>query len=308
MDSTTQKSAPLFPSGEIPGNMLRFSHQAMATRFEIFILHKDAGYAGEAAHEAFRELDRLEQELSRFIDNSDVARINHTPPGLIVRTGLETFDCLKKSLQLGEMTGWAFDITAGSLYNKGPDFPPSSTVLRIPPQSRIALDETSYQVRRSSKSVVVDLGGIGKGFALDHMAGLLRDWDIGSALIHGGSSTALALAEPPGEPGWLLSVSLPYPPYRVIETIRLKQRALSGSGVQKGFHIFDPRTGKCAESCIAAWAQAPDGATADALSTAFMVMAPQEIEALCQKYPSIGTMVIPAGEERMVKKYGNWEA
>ena len=57
----------------------RFSHKAMATIYEIFIVHEDANYAQQAAYEAFFELDKLEQELSRFIENSDISRINNLP-------------------------------------------------------------------------------------------------------------------------------------------------------------------------------------------------------------------------------------
>ena len=75
----------------------RFAHEAMATTFEIFIQHKNARYARQAAAAAFMELDRLEGELSRFIDNSDISRINNLNVNQSLRIGLAAFECLRLS-------------------------------------------------------------------------------------------------------------------------------------------------------------------------------------------------------------------
>ena len=92
----------------------RFTHNAMATVFEIFIIHKDKVYAEEAAFEAFRYLDQLEQELSRFLTNSDISRINHSGAGQPIRVGSDTFACLKQCVDLTAKTKGVFDITIGA--------------------------------------------------------------------------------------------------------------------------------------------------------------------------------------------------
>ena len=169
--------------GKIPHNAYRFSHNSMATVFEVFIIHDDAGYAEQAAWEAFRELDRLELGLSRFIENSDISRINNLSKHQSTQIGLETFECLKLCAQLTSQTDGAFDITAGK--NTG--------------MNMLQLDESDFSVTLLADSINLDLGGFGKGYAIDLMAQLFREWDIESALIHGGKSSVLALAEPPGE-------------------------------------------------------------------------------------------------------------
>ena len=88
----------------------------MATVYEIYIIHDDAEYAYQAAWEAFTELDRLEQELSRFIENSDISRINNLKKGASTRVGLDAFECIKQSAQIYNDTKGAFDITVGHLY------------------------------------------------------------------------------------------------------------------------------------------------------------------------------------------------
>ena len=94
----------------------RFSHEAMATIFEILIQHDEYDYARQAALEAFNEIDRIEQEFSRFVENSDISRLNSCLPGQPVQVGPETMECLKIACELYKDTNHAFDITIGSLF------------------------------------------------------------------------------------------------------------------------------------------------------------------------------------------------
>ncbi|RPJ20477.1 MAG: FAD:protein FMN transferase, partial [Planctomycetaceae bacterium] len=96
-------------------NIHRFPHRAMATTFEIIIQHEDKLYAQQAANAAFDELDRIEGELSRFIENSDFARINNLPAGRPLPLSLETFQCLEISAEVWAETKGAFDVTVGFL-------------------------------------------------------------------------------------------------------------------------------------------------------------------------------------------------
>ena len=232
----------------IPG-LRRFSHEAMATTFEVFILHEDGHYAQQAAQAAFDRLDQLEQDLSQFIENSDISRINNLAAGQSLRIGLDTFECLQISRRIHIETNGAFDITVGFLLVE------------------LLMDD-----------VQIDLGGIGKGYAIDKMAELLRDWSIDVALIHGGYSSALGVGSPPGTKDWPVTLSNPRNRKQTLARLCLQNRALSGAGLQKGRHIIDPRTAQPVEGRCAAWACACDAATADALSTAFMVMSSDEVK------------------------------
>ena len=93
-----------------------FAHEAMATVFELYIVSEDEAYAQGGAQAAFAEVDRLELEMSRFIENSDIARLNSALPGEVVEVGMEVFDCLSRAVELSVQTGGAFDITIGALY------------------------------------------------------------------------------------------------------------------------------------------------------------------------------------------------
>jgi len=306
-------------AGPVPG-MKRFSHEAMATTFEILIVHEDQRYARQAAAAAFAEVDRLEQELSRYIENSDIARINNLPAGEPLLLGLDTFECLKISASMYEETDAAFDITIGSLlkcWRKDDGTPRTPAEEEIERARRLTgtdllqLDEDEHTVTLSESPVQVDLGGVGKGFTVDKVAELLREWSIEAALISGGYSSVLALEAPRDSEGWPLTLTHPEDRSRILARPHLRGEALSGSGVQKGGHIINPRTGRPTSGKLAAWSGSPDAATADALSTAFMIMSPEEIEQYCTDHPGTRAMVIideqdGETEKEKILRFGSW--
>ncbi len=303
----------------IPG-MKRFSHEAMATTYEVMVIHEDEQYARQAAGAAFDEVDRLEGELSRFIENSDISGINSLPVNRSMQLGLDSFECLRISAAIHAQTGGAFDITIGSLFkcwrNKdGTLREPSAEELDFARKRTgthlLQLDEVSHTVQLLAAPVLVDLGGVGKGYAVDRMAELLREWSIDIALISGGYSSVLALDAPPGMEGWPLTLSNPDNHNQILARPRLRNCALSGSGVQKGRHIIDPRTGRPVKGKRAAWSSAPDAATADALSTAFMIMSQDEIERYCSEHPDALAMIIienghKEGRKENIRRFGAW--
>jgi thiamine biosynthesis lipoprotein len=256
----------------------RFSHEAMATLFEIRCAHADASYAGQAAQAAFDLVDRLELGMSRFIANSDVARINALAAGQSTAVSLATFECLEIARRMYDLTGGAFDIAMGS----------GLTGLEISPDG--------FVVSARAPGVRLDLGGIGKGYAVDRVADLLEEWGIPQALVHGGFSSVLALEPPPGADGWSLTLSAPGPGEQpVLARISARQKALSASGTQKGDHIVDPRTGRPAKD-RAVWVavggrregdSGSPSAIAECLSTAFIILSPGEIAALGEECPDV---------------------
>ncbi len=304
----------------IPG-MKRFCHEAMATTFEVIVVYDDDRYARQAAAAAFDEVDRLEGELSRFIENSDITRINNLPANQPLRLGLDAFECLQLSCRIYAETNGAFDITIGSLLSRWRN---EDGTPRTPPQKELnlarqhtgthllQLDEDEHTVRLLAAPVQVDIGGIGKGYTVDRVAELLCEWSIETALISGGYSSVLALDGPVDTKGWPLTLSNPDNRKQILARPCLRGRAISGSGLQKSQHIIDPRTAQPVKGKCAAWVSAPDAATADALSTAFMVMSPDEIRQYCSRHPDILAMIMLEGEGKDAQKdqilhFGPWK-
>jgi thiamine biosynthesis lipoprotein len=288
-------------------NVHRFAHQAMATTFEAILQYEDRTYAQQAARAAFDEVDRIEGHLSRFLETSDVTRINHLPAGQPLQLSLDTFECLRISAEISAETGGAFDVTVGFLVDcwldkarKMPRRPTPEELQFARAHTGMALilfDEPTHAVALTDSPIRVDLGGVGKGYAVDRMADLLREWSIDRTLIHGGFSSVLALDPPQGMAGWPVTLSDPKDRRRTLARVQLAGASVSGSGVEKGRHIIDPRTGEPAEGKSATWSIAPDATRADALSTAFMIMTPDEVKDYCVHHPQVRALLIARSDE-----------
>ncbi len=266
-----------------PPGLTTLCHQGMATDFSITIAHDDERYARQAIAEAFQELDRLESRLSAFLDHSDVSRIARLPLGQTCPIDPDTFACLEIALAVERETGGAFDIA----YRTQPHRPTSEL---------IRLNSRTSAVEALAASVTLDLGGIGKGFALDRMAALLADWDLHSVLLRASKSTLLAGEAPPGSRGWAIQFGTSTDPRKIL----LAQSAFSGSGTDvQGPHIIDPATGRPAQHHRQVFAQTATGAEADALSTAFFVMDDGAIQDYCRHHPHVAAYVVPADEDAL---------
>jgi len=108
----------------------------------------------------------------------------------------------------------------------------------------LELDADACVIGATRRGVKIDLGGVGKGYAVDLMAEVLEEWGVERALVHGGFSSVLALEPPPGREGWPLTLSTPGARSRVFATVSPRQTAMGASGVRKADHIVNPRTGE----------------------------------------------------------------
>jgi thiamine biosynthesis lipoprotein len=259
------------------------AHRAMATMFEIITPEADQAARG-AAEAAFVEIDRMERLLSRFMPYSDISRINASEPGKAVVVEVEAAECLLAAKRMWQRTGGAFDVTAGS--PAAPGGGKAAAGMR-----RIAIDDDNMTVTRLDAGVRIDLGGIGKGYALDRAADLLGEWGVGSALLHGGTSTVRAIGHRPGRDGWLADLRNPSDDQETLGAVMLRDCSFSGSSTAVSRHIIDPRTGKPVGAGRAAWAVAPDATTADALTTGMCVMDDEEIKRFAKANPKLSFVI-----------------
>ncbi len=237
-----------------------FYHDAMDAPYELAIYGCAEDYARKVSGAVFREIDHLEEKLSKFIEYSDVGRIAVLKPGESVFITPETMDCLLSAMWVHKETAGAFDISKGQGLE------------------HLILDPDNLTAT-INHSLSLDLGGIGKGYALDLAAEILNDWDLKDFLVAAGPSTVLCVGSGEGEE-WKIGVNG--------EPVCLRDQALSASGKDvQGEHVIDPRTGDNAAGHEKAWAICPSGAVADALSTAFMVMSTEAVEAFCLAHDGI---------------------
>lgn len=299
---------------ELKEQVHRYQHRAMATLFELMVAGGDDAFTAGAVQAAFEEIDRLEQDLSRYLPNSDVSRINNLQPDQAVRVSADTFECLRLSMQYSEETGGTFDVATGALKDcwvgrdrslRAPSPEEIERARARSGMSHLELDDRTMSVRVRGPAPLIDLGAIGKGFAVDRAAELLMEWGVASALVHGGTSSVYAFGDYPGHAGWPVTLSHPALPSEVLEKVLLKDQGLGGSGITKGRHIVDPRNAVPVESRRASWVLSQSATRSDALSTACMIMTQREIAGLIDRSLELRAIIV---DERpsAVLRFGRW--
>ncbi|MBN2212525.1 MAG: TIGR03663 family protein [Sedimentisphaerales bacterium] len=286
-----------------------FSHEAMATVFEIYITHPDMTYAEQAAITAFRLLDEIEADLSRFIPNSDISRINSGARDDIIRLNQITYECLEQALLFSEKTFGAFEVNLGMLIKDENNTTATDRQFNrcVPLAQAIRLDKKDFFVKILNDNLKIDLGGIGKGFAIDRMIDVLQQWGIEYAFIHSGTSTARALQSSFSQSGWTVNVTNPFSSNEIIDTINLENNSMGCSGTIQRRHIIDPRTSTRITAAKMVWVTCLSAAEADALATALIVMNREEADNFFEVNGNYGAVRVTEAKHGscQIERWGN---
>src|SRR2546422_1154413 len=273
-----------------PDQIFYESRPAMGTSFEVYLYAPNRERASQLFEAAFDEIERVEAALSNYRSSSELSRINANAANAPVVTDPEVFALLERAFVYSRESDGPFDVTVGKLmkawgfFRGAGHYPSSEELARAREQTgwqRVRLDQRTRSVLFLAQGIELDLGGIGKGYALDCVARVLREAGVTAALISSGSSSIYAIGAPPGQAGWPVRVSDPLDRTRILSTILLKDQSLATSGNYEKFfqlsgrtycHIMDPGTGRPVEGMLQTSVIAPEATDSDALSTAVFVM------------------------------------
>jgi FAD:protein FMN transferase len=300
-----------------PGHVTSLRRRAMACDFEVQLADGRQEGALAAVLEAFDLVESLETQMTVYRATSEVLEINRAAADGPVAVEPRLFAMFELAERLNRETDGAFDITSGPL-SEAWGF--SRREGRVPSEAEIAealgrvgmqdvvLDAAQGTIAFRRRGLSLHLNSIGKGYALDRMAEVLAGQGVENFLLHGGRSSVLARGGSSGntapgnaDPNWVIGLPHPLRPGERVIEIPLADRALgtSGSGTQffehggrRYGHLLDPRTGWPAEGVYTATAIAPTAAEADALSTAFYVMGPEQTGLYCATRPEIGAVLV----------------
>jgi FAD:protein FMN transferase len=293
-------------------SLVRFSRRAMATTFEVAIPAGTHSQAIAAASAALDLVDELEDQMTVYRDHSEVVQLNEAAADAPVVVECELFDLFTRCAAWTIQTEGAFDVAVGALIKAWGFFRREGRV-PTPTERNEAMARTGFRhviLNPESKAVKyrragleLNLGAVGKGYALDRAARLLfEEWGVRSALLHGGGSSVYAIGAPPGEPrGWPVRLKHPTEPAQSLGTVYLRDRGLGTSAAtfqffeyhgQKLGHLLDPRTGWPARGTASASVIAPTAAEADAMSTAAFVVGAAGAERLIRLNPALGAVVL----------------
>jgi thiamine biosynthesis lipoprotein len=298
-------------------SLTRMSRRAMATTFEIAIpvgSHRDAVAAGE---DALNLIDELEDQMTVFRDHSEVSRLNATASAAFVEVELRLFELLSRCAIWTKETSGAFDIATGAptkawgFYRRDGAVPPAAELVAAMHATgfrHVVLDESRHAVKFRREGLELNLGAVGKGYALDRAAELLRTkWRVRSALLHGGGSSVYAIGTPPGDSrGWPIRLKHPTKPDVSLGVVYLRDSGLGTSAATFQFfeyngrklgHVLDPRTGWPAEGTASASVIAPTAAEADAMSTAAFVAGAEAAQRLTRLRPALGAVILSEDEK-----------
>lgn len=307
---------PAEEQGQSP--LLHVARRAMASQFQVFFNLGQYGNDTEAGLEALDVIEGLEAQLSVFRPTSEVSRINSLAAEGPMAVESRLFELLELAMRLHGETDGAYDITSSPLWKawgfarhagKIPTGEELDQARENVGSHLVELDRQRKTVRFLRPGVELNLGSIGKGYALDRAADVLTDAGIGDFLFHGGQSSVVARgARLEGRPlapdspcGWIVGIRHPLRRNLRLAEVRVRDRALGTSGTENQFfrhggrrygHILDPRTGWPADKLLSATVLAPTAALADALSTAFFVLGAEAALEYCQSRPELAAVLL----------------
>lgn len=278
----------------------------MGTVFEIVAYDNGSHSAVEAIDQAFHEIVRLDGVMSNYKPHSELSRLNRTAHFHPQSVSRDLYTIIDQALQYSVLSDGKFDISVGPLVDlwkaqargehsvtaeeeqKARHCVGYKNITLLPPQA----------VEFRSSCLRVDLGAIGKGYAVDRAADVLRARRIERALINAGGSTVYAIGAPPGETGW--KVQLRDPSQHTAPKVLLRDNSVSTSeqtrpsllGQKSGGHIIDPVAGMLAGNAFAVSVVAKTATESDALSTTLLLTGPEQGRLLLRKLPGTAAVWI----------------
>jgi thiamine biosynthesis lipoprotein len=260
----------------------------MGTVYEIAVYDDQPERASQAIDKAFTEIGRLDAILSNFKPDSDLSRLNRNAHYHAEEVPADLYRVIEESVRYSKVSGGKFDITVAPLVDlwkaalRGEGLPTEAEQQKL--RACVGYEKIELippdRVEFHSPCVRIDVGSIGKGYAVDRAVEILRANRIVNALVDAGQSTIYGMGAPPGKSAW--EVHLRDPSNRVDPQVMLRENSVSTSeqtpasllGIESAGHIIDPENGKPLETKYALSVVAKTGTASDALSTTLLLVGP----------------------------------
>ena len=302
-----------------PRRLVERTAAAMGSDLNLTAPAADESSANAAFDAVVREFDRLDALMSVWRPDSDVLRINEGAGTRAVRVSPEVREALHVARQVSEWTGGKFDVTFGPLadlwkfdhQNEDHTVPSADAIrARLPliDYRQLEIDDRAGTVFLRRQGMKVHLGGIGKGYAVERAAAILRRAGLTDFLIQAGGDV-YAAGRKDGRP-WRLGINDPRgPDGRSFATVDLTDGTFSTSGdyarsfIKDGVrfhHIIDPFTGQPARGCRSVTIVADSPTLADGLSTGVFLLGPEAGMALIERLPHVEAVIVSSANEVLI--------
>jgi FAD:protein FMN transferase len=268
------------------------SVDAMGTGFSIVAYGEDRARLQSAVAQGLEEARRLDEMLSNYKPDSEWSQMNRQAADRPFAVSAELFRLLSDCLEYSRQSEGTFDISVGPLmklwgFYKGTGHLPHRAEVRgamsLVGYRNVVLEAANHRVRFAKRGVELDPGGIGKGYAVDRIAQILKDDLVHRALISGGGSSIYAIGAPPNEQGWKVDIKNPRDPSQPAGSVFLKDESMSTSGSYERFfraeghlfsHIMDPRTGFPAQGMLSVSVITPQTIDSEAWAKPYYILGP----------------------------------
>ncbi len=276
-----------------PLTRYEFSQTHMGTRFKIILYATDDETASLVSNAAFERIAQLDAAMSDYRENSELMSLCRKAGDGPVKVSEDLFRVLSIAQQWARHTDGAFDITVGPMSQmwrrarRTRELPDARRLIQaraLTGYRKLHLDAARREVRMEQAGMLLDLGGIAKGFAADEAAAVLKQRGIHSSLVAAGGDIVVS-NPPPDANGWVISVApLKTSERSPREDLLLRNAAVSTSGDAEQYveiggvrysHIINPRTGLGITGRSSVTVVAQDGTTSDAVATALSVLGPE---------------------------------
>ncbi|OHB97301.1 MAG: hypothetical protein A2Z58_02770 [Planctomycetes bacterium RIFCSPHIGHO2_12_42_15] len=285
----------------------------MGTFAEVSIYSSDEKTAGKAIEGALDEMERMDRIMSNYKNDSELSKVNKKAAKSPVPCNAELLDVIEQSQYYSELSGGAFDITVSPIvalwgfFSEKGHVPPDKEIERLLPAvsyKNIVIDRGNNPkkpgtVFLKNMKTQIDLGAIGKGYAVDKALEIIRKCGIDNGCINLGGNIYV-LGTPFGKNAWKIGVQHPRDGNEILGYLELENEATATSGDYERFfefkgkrysHIINPQTGRPVSGTIATTIVAPTGTAVDALSTIVFVLGHEKGMELIKKIPNADAMI-----------------
>lgn len=288
------------------------SEYIMGTIFDITAIGDDEKAVEEAANKAFDEIKRIDALMSRYKEGSEVSLVNKNAGIAPVRVGQELIEVLKEAVKISDLSGGAFDVTIGPLtdlwgFDVEKRVVPSpddiERLRKLVDYKKLKIDEAVSTVYLEEKGMMIDVGGIAKGYAIAGAMKVFEDASIKNVIINAGGNLNLRGGKK-GKP-WRIGIQDPRDESKILGKLDLTEISVATSGDYQRFfikdgmryhHILDPRTGYPAKGLISATVIGRSKTSMDGFSSAVFILGAEKGAALMKKIGAEGIIVTDDGK------------
>lgn len=299
--------------------LLKQTRMIMGTFAEVSVYSNDEKTAGKAIEEALDEMERMDRIMSNYKNDSELSQLNRKAAKAPFPCQGELLDVIEQSQYYSELSSGAFDITISPIvalwgfFNEKGHIPSDKEIGKLLPAvsyKNIVINKNNDPQKPNTVffknlSTQIDLGAIGKGYAVDKALEIIKKFGISNACINLGGNIYV-LNTPPGKNAWKIGIQHPRDKNEILGYLELRDEATATSGDYERFfeingkrysHIIDPRTGRPVSSTIAVTIVAPTGTQVDALSTSIFVLGPENGMKLIKNIPDTHAMIAYEGKD-----------